>query len=359
MLVVGSNVLSSNHIIICNILYGMVNCRWKVSFEPYPNKYYLKHTALSHLDGDGLYFMGVYIDIASFFVSQIVTCLGMYFLFFGGEMNISFIGAGHVGTAFAKYISKDVDVLYFNSKTKTSAEKACAYIGCEVASLETLVKDSEIIFITTGDNAISSVAKELSSLNVSDKTFVHMSGAMTTDELILLKNQGAHTCSMHPLQTFSDTEKAVKDLKNAYFALEGDYDKLESLVKQLGNPYFTLSKEQKNKYHLSACIFSNYLVTLMNYGSRMLSSIGIDEDDGLQAMKPLIDATLSNVFMKGTEKSLTGPIQRSDTKTLEKHMSELKGLDLEAYQLLGKMTTETLIMDENKKSILDALWRRK
>ncbi|MCH4889012.1 DUF2520 domain-containing protein [Acidaminobacter sp. JC074] len=273
-------------------------------------------------------------------------------------MRVSFIGAGHVGKALAKYISNHVDLVYFNSRSKSSAEKACKYVNCLYGDLETLVNESDMIFITTSDNAISSVAKDLTSFDVKGKTFVHTSGAMTSDELQELKALGAFTCSMHPLQTFSDTDKAVMDLKQAYFALEGDTDKLMDLVSKTCNPYFILSKEQKNKYHLSACIFSNYLVTLMNYGSRILSSIGIEEEDGLKAMKPLIEATLSNIHLKGTEKALTGPIQRADTKTLEKHMTELDGLDLEAYRLLGEMTTDRLIMDKDKKSILDAMWRK-
>ena len=273
-------------------------------------------------------------------------------------MKVSFIGAGKVGTAIAKYIASTVEVNYFNSRNMSSAEKAADFVGCDTANLDVLVDASDVIFITVSDNSINEVSKQLSSYQVTDKTFVHMSGALTSDELKELKEKGAKTCSMHPLQTFADTEKAVLDLKEAYFSLEGDLDVIEPLVKQLGNPYFVLNKEQKNKYHLSACIFSNYLVTLMNFGSRMMSSIGIEEKDGLKAMQPLIEATLSNIYLKGTEQALTGPIKRGDTKTLINHMTELEGLDLEAYQLLGQMTTNKLIMDHDKKSILDALWRR-
>lgn len=272
-------------------------------------------------------------------------------------MKVSFIGAGKVGKAMAMYIKSKVDVLYFFDLNKEEAKAAANWIGCLTCQPDELVRSSDIIFITTSDNAIEKVAASLSAYDVNGKTFVHMSGALTSEELISLKLKGAKTCSMHPLQTFSDSKKAVEDLKAAYFSLEGDDDQLIAIVESLGNPYFRLSKNQKNKYHLSACVFSNYLVTLMNYGSRLLESIGIEEQDGLQAMKPLIEATLSNVMTKGSIDALTGPIQRGDTKTLEKHMTELNGVDLEAYQLLGKMTTEQLIMDKDKKDVLNTLWR--
>lgn len=274
-------------------------------------------------------------------------------------MNVSFIGAGKVGTAFGQYISNSVNVKYYHSRSKASAEKAADVVGCEVADLRHLVEASDLIFITTSDNAIESVAGAISKLDIviSKKAFVHMSGALTSRELDVLKEKGAQICSLHPLQTFSDIQKAVIDLKTAYFSVEGDKAVVESLVKELGNPYFVLDEQQKNKYHLSACIFSNYLCTLMNLGSRMLEAIGIEEKDGMKAMKPLIEATLSNIYLKGTQASLTGPIQRGDTKTLNRHMSELKGLDLKAYQLLGEMTTKELIMNDDIKNALTALWR--
>lgn len=273
-------------------------------------------------------------------------------------MRLSFIGAGKVGTACAKYFSKHYEIQYFSSRSDASAQIAAHEVGCRVGSNEQVVNESDVIFITCGDNAIADVALAIKNFHVKDKLFVHMSGALSSEILQVLKQKGGHVCSVHPLQTFSDTKKAVEDLKNAYFSLEGDVEKVLPIIKTMGNPYLTLTKQQKTKYHLSACIFSNYLVTLMDFASRMLEDIGIEEEKGLEAMRPLIDATLSNIYSKGTQKSLTGPIQRGDTKTLEKHMSELKGLDLEAYQLLGKMTTKELIMDENKKSILDALWRQ-
>lgn len=273
-------------------------------------------------------------------------------------MKISFIGAGKVGTAMATYMSNDFDILYFHSRSPASAQEAASILGCHVAGIDTLIDESDVIFVTTNDNAIQDVVNEISLKHLKGKLFIHMSGALSSEVFIPLKESGAYTCSMHPLQTFTDTIKAVMDLKKAYFSLEGDIEQVLPIVHKLGNPYFELSKEQKNKYHLSACVFSNYLVTLMNYGSRILESIGIDEENGLKAMQPLIDATLSNIYLKGTKNALTGPIQRGDTGTLEKHMDELEGLDLEAYQLLGRLTTDALIMDKNKQSILDAIWRK-
>ncbi len=265
-------------------------------------------------------------------------------------MKISFIGAGKVGTAMGHYLKKDNEVVYYYSRTKESAIKASEYVGCSYTEcINTLLNSSDIIFITTNDDMIKRVSDDLAGYNVKEKVFIHMSGALSSDELLSLKKAGAITASMHPLLAFSDIDKAVKDLPTIYFSLEGDVEYVKLLLEGK-NKYFILSKEDKVLYHLSACIFSNYLVTLMNFGENILSQIGIE--DGINAMKPLIEASLSNVYLKGTIDALTGPIKRGDINTLTKHISQLKGLNKDLYLLLGEYTS-AMIDDEKLKS----LWR--
>lgn len=278
-------------------------------------------------------------------------------------MNISFIGAGKVGTSFGKYLSDNgMHINYYLSRSIESAIKASEYLNCKYTDkLEELVLNSDIIFVTTSDNEIQIVSDHIFKLDldVSDKIFVHMSGALTSDIFNKLESKGAKAYSLHPLQTFTNIEKAIEDLGNSYFSIESNSDKLlfTKLLDKLGNNYFTLTPEQKVKYHLSACVLSNYLVTLMDFGIRKLEEIGIDSDAGLSAMEPLIMATYNNVKSKGTTNALSGPVQRGDTKTIERHLDELQGLDLDLYKLLGKVTTERLV-EENKKKILNEIWER-
>ncbi|MGB5793733.1 DUF2520 domain-containing protein, partial [Poseidonibacter sp.] len=128
-------------------------------------------------------------------------------------------------------------------------------------------------------------------------------------------------------------------------------------LKDLGNSYFVLEGNQKSQYHMAACIFSNYLVTIMAFGSEMLKQIGIDEKQGLKAMLPLVQATLNNVMTLGPEAALTGPLKRGDLLTLENHMKNVEGLNLSLYQTLMAWTSENLIDDPNQVEMLKALWR--
>ena len=275
-------------------------------------------------------------------------------------MKISFIGAGKVGTAFGKYISGHHQILYYYSQSLKSSERAAEFVKAKATtSIKVLIEASEVIFITTQDKNISYVVDTIQELglNLVNKHFVHMSGALTSEIFKPLKELGAWTASIHPLQTFPSIEKGLHGLKDAYFAIEGDGDFIKPCLKSLGNPYIELKAHQKSQYHMAACIFSNYLVSLMAYGSKMLKDIGIEEGVGLKAMFPLVEATMDNVMTLGPKKALTGPIQRGDLITLEGHMKSVGGLDLELYKSFMAWTSENLVDDPNQKEMLKALWR--
>lgn len=106
-------------------------------------------------------------------------------------MKISFIGAGKVGTAFGRYISGHHHILYYYSQSLKSSERAAEFVKAKATtSIKVLIEESEVIFITTQDKNISHVVDTIKSLELDlvNKHFVHMSGALTSEVLEPLKN---------------------------------------------------------------------------------------------------------------------------------------------------------------------------
>ncbi|EOD00446.1 Rossmann-like and DUF2520 domain-containing protein [Caldisalinibacter kiritimatiensis] len=278
-------------------------------------------------------------------------------------MRIGFIGAGKVGTAFGKYLKKYGFKVYgYYSRTYESALKAAKYTDTKaVENIEEIVVNTDIIFITTKDDEIRNVSNRLVQKNllIKGKILIHMSGAASSDILIKAKEQGSCIYSLHPLQSFADIDKAVKDLEDTIFSLEGDEEKInviEDILKKTDNEYFKLNANQKSIYHAAACVVSNYLVTLMDYGLSLFESIGIDKEKGFKALLPLIDGTLKNIYDLGTEKALTGPIARGDTNTIERHLKSMQENNLKSidfYKLLGAKTVDLAKKEklENKEKI--------
>ena len=217
-------------------------------------------------------------------------------------MNIGFIGAGKVGSAFGKYLKiNGLSVVGYYSKTYSSAIMAADFTMTKpFKDIEDIVKVSDLIFITTSDDEIKNVLNNLITTNSLKKghILVHMSGSLSSNILEKSKDFGCFNYSLHPLQSFADIDKAVSDMHKTYFTLEGDKEKLdvlEGIISKTNNNYFILNSEQKSLYHVTACIVSNYLVTLIDYGLDIFKNIGIEEKAGFKALYPLIDGTIKNI----------------------------------------------------------------
>ena len=78
--------------------------------------------------------------------------------------DIGFIGAGTVGTALAVRLrEKGYPVIAAASRTRASAERLAGMVdGCKIQDSGQAVADmAEMVFITTPDDAIAEVAKQL------------------------------------------------------------------------------------------------------------------------------------------------------------------------------------------------------
>lgn len=269
-------------------------------------------------------------------------------------MKIGFIGAGKVGTAFGRYLKNHGFLLAgYYSKRSASAKKATTITGSKChQSLASLSDTSDILFITTPDNVIGEICTVLQHEKLIQKGQVigHMSGSFSSEILDNIKTAGAFVFSLHPMLSFADVENAVLELEHAVFSIEGDRPallKIEKIIKKIGNPLIKLKPDQKAIYHASACIISNYLTTLINEGLSLLEKIGINKQDGIITISPLIQSTIKNIQKLGTAEALTGPIARGDDMTIKKHLDALNTTlyeeHLDFYTYMGKKTLDLAI----------------
>ncbi|GBF10598.1 Rossmann-like and DUF2520 domain-containing protein [Tepidibacillus sp. HK-1] len=265
-------------------------------------------------------------------------------------MKIGFIGAGKVGTSLGEYwYRKGFQVVGYYTRTYQHAVKAASKSkSMAYQELEALVKDSDLIAISVNDDQIASISEKLASLPIvwENKIVFHLSGLHTSNLLSSLWDHGATVCSLHPMLSFSDPEKAVIDLQSVLFTIEGRGKKLgelKSLLDQCGNSWMEIRTDVKALYHTAATILSNYLVTLVDIGVQMLTTAGFKQNQTKDLIEPLVKKTIDRVIDLGTEKALTGPISRGDMCTLEKHLEVLGEVDqtwLDLYQQMGFLTID-------------------
>ncbi len=272
--------------------------------------------------------------------------------------KIGIIGAGVVGTATGVVLSsRGYEVTSAYDIRFESTQQLVQRTGCRAFhSPQEVSRSADIIFITTSDSAIESVANNLADCGAfcEGQTIVHMSGAQSSEILDRAKEFGSRVLSVHPLQSFASLERAISNLPGSIFSIEGDkdaYDTGMAIVEQLGGEYFFIDRRCKPLYHAGACVVSNYLVTLIDFGVKLLESTGIPRQLATRALLPLINGTVKNVENIGIPKSLTGPIARGDLSTILNHLDCLEEMAPELMKLYSWLGFYTAKIAEEKGTI--------
>jgi predicted short-subunit dehydrogenase-like oxidoreductase (DUF2520 family) len=230
-----------------------------------------------------------------------------------------------------------------------STQQLVERIGCTPhTSPQEVSRSADVLFITTNDAAIRNVVDTLADRKAffEGQVVVHMSGAQSSEVLDRAKMFGANILSVHPLQSFANVDGAIKNLPGSVFSIEGDrdaYDTAVCIVETLQGEYFFIDRKAKPLYHAGACVVSNYLVTLIDFGVKLLESTGIPRSAGVKALLPLIQGTVNNIENIGIPRALTGPISRGDLSTIVKHLECLEEMApelMKLYSWLGFYTTQ-------------------
>jgi predicted short-subunit dehydrogenase-like oxidoreductase (DUF2520 family) len=260
-------------------------------------------------------------------------------------VKLGFIGAGTVGTALAtKVSSRGYQVVAVSSRSQTSAEKLARTIPhCRALGNNQDIADiAELVFITTPDDAIASVASKIRWH--AGQSVVHCSGADSTQILEPARKLGAQVGVFHPLQTFASAKQAIDNIPGSTFALEADeplLSTLKDMATALEGHWIELKAGDKVAYHAAAVIACNYLVTLVKLATDLWQTFGVPPKQATQALLPLIRGTIYNIETLGIPQCLTGPIARGDTGTIKKHLGALQKVApgvLPAYRELGLQT---------------------
>lgn len=274
-------------------------------------------------------------------------------------MKFGFIGAGKVGFSLGKYFSiNSITLSGYYSKNFLSALEASKFTSSKAyETIEELIKESDIIFITTPDDCIKHIWNEISSYNIKEKIICHTSGSLSSDIFTNLTSTGAYGYSIHPMFPFSDKYNTYKNLNNAYFSIDGDEKyqyTIKSIFQKLGNNVILIEKEKKPLYHLANVTVSNLVLALINIGCNYLIECGVDNKDALMSLLPLISNNVNNLKKVGVINSLTGPIERGDIGTIEKHLKAIPKKDIELYITLS-MELIRISKEKNKGKDYDTL----
>lgn len=278
-------------------------------------------------------------------------------------MTIGIIGIGHVGMAFARYIKlyeSDYDIEISGCYTRNGDTKEkISGLGIDTyPSIKELLEVSDLIMITTPDDVIGEIVTKLlniegSSVLISEKQFVHCSGAKSTEVFKPLVELGASAYSLHPIKAFAGLAKDVTDLGNCYVTKESHPDNSGDepvLFDLFQDRMMEVDSKYKSLYHAAAVMVSNYSVTLVQEGIEYFTAAGFSEPEAYDVIGPLLLGTVGNLLDKGTFKGLTGPIVRGDHQVVNNHIESIsKYLGQESVDFYRQLSLKTLNMIKDKR----------
>jgi len=274
--------------------------------------------------------------------------------------SLAVIGAGRLGQAFAIALqSSGYPVVALVARSRQKAEKADALLkktfgqGPGKAKPKSLVfganqlgelPETDLVLITTPDDAIQETARRLSSLWKGRKqsTVLHTSGALSSEALAPLAEKGFQTGSIHPLVSVSEPVSGAAALHGAFFCIEGTGKAkrlAEAIVGDLAGHSFTIKPASKALYHAAAVMASPHLTALVDLAVETLSACGLSKTRAQEVFMPLLESTVNNLKTSNPQQALTGTFARGDVATVRRHLDALSGKELaealEVYKLLG------------------------
>ena len=256
-------------------------------------------------------------------------------------MKVGFIGAGKVGCSLYDYfVHNNIPVTgcYTRTQAKVSGtEKQTQKIF--TTSIDKILTKSDVLFLTVPDDAISTVWEQVRTYPIQGKFICHCSGSLGSAVLSGIEETGAYGYSIHPMFPFKSKKTAYEDLAKALFSVEGNEEHIEEIMDLLSacpNHIVRLKSGDKPKYHAAAVFASNLAVGLINQAKELLKECGFDDEAALMALKPLAVTNMNNIFEVGTCDALTGPVERHDIKTIQKHLNAIDQEKKETYSALTK-----------------------
>jgi predicted short-subunit dehydrogenase-like oxidoreductase (DUF2520 family) len=269
--------------------------------------------------------------------------------------SLAIIGAGRVGRALGRGLREaGWRIGAVVTRSEASARRAVRFIGAGKAfgGLTRHVLLSQVILITTPDDEIVVVARELARISEEElrgSVVLHTSGATDSGALEVLRAHGATVGSMHPLQSFSGVH--VPSLEGRVFAIEGETQAVRvarRIARELGGSPVRVAGGKKLLYHAAAAMAAGHILAVEEAATQLLGSLGMKRREAVRALLPLTRQVLDNFETLGPRAAWTGPLARGDFKVVRAHLQALRDSPEEfvlAYEALSRLAVRVLAQD--------------
>jgi predicted short-subunit dehydrogenase-like oxidoreductase (DUF2520 family) len=245
---------------------------------------------------------------------------------------VAIVGAGNLGTVLAPALRQAgyrIEAIIARSRggSLKRAQRVGRQLGAYASTDLSAAARAQLIWFCVPDAQISRAAKSVvDAREWKGIVVLHSSGALTSDELDVLRGRGAAVASVHPLMTF--VRGSRPSFAGVPFALEGDAIALRvarRVVRDLGGRAYPIRKSDKAAYHAWGTFASPLFTALLATTEKVATLAGVSRKEAKRRMLPILQQTLTNYANFGATGAFSGPIVRGDVDTVKRHLRVLSG----------------------------------
>ena len=276
------------------------------------------------------------------------------------KLRVAIVGAGNLATAIAVSLRQsgyEIEAVIARSRAASMSMKRsrrlAREVGARVWTGPPATLHADVIWFCVPDAEIARAANAFAEkIDWNGTVALHSSGALTSDELGVLRRPGAAVASVHPLMTF--VQGSRPSLAGVSFAVEGDQAAARAarrIVKAVGGRAYSIRKKDKAAYHAWGTFASPLFTALLATSEQVAALAGVNRKAAKQRMIPILRQTLANYAAFGAAGGFSGPIVRGDVDTVKRHLRVLRGTPAaEVYSALARAALQYLPV-KNKKSL--------
>lgn len=214
-----------------------------------------------------------------------------------------------------------------------------------VFGLERPLPGTLAVLLAVPEAHVPEVAHSLAALGPAPDgcSVFHLSGALPTDVLEPLYHAGYAVGALHPLLAVTDPTVGELCIGDAWFSVTGAPDVVSvarMLTNSIGCRLIAVPAARRSTYHAAAVLASTMMLPLLARAVELMQRAGVDGDQGLAALIPLVRSTLDSIEAGGVPDASRGPIARGDVDTVALHLRALDHDQAHLYATLGAETLE-------------------
>ena len=273
---------------------------------------------------------------------------------------VAIVGAGNFGTALAVALQRagySIEAVIARSRGSSlrKAQRLAKQISAR-ASTDPSALRADVIWFCVPDAKIARAARSFAGkIEWKGRVALHSSGALTSDELAVLRREGAVVASVHPLMTF--VRGSQPSLAGVPFALEGDAAAVRvarRVLQDLGGQAYSIRKKEKAAYHAWGTFASPLFTVLLATTEQVAALAGVSRTAAKRRMVPILLQTLANYAAFDAPGAFSGPIVRGDVDTVKRHLRVLQSLPAARDVYAALVRAALLFLPAKKKAELRA-----